>query len=404
MSSTPSDPQGLDLATLASLPKVCLHDHLDGGLQAKTLLELAQEANYQLPASSAQELEEWFRQAADSGSLATYLQAFEHPVALMQTEANLRRVAREHVLALAADGVIYGEVRWAPELHTRQGLSQGQALEAVAQGLMDGMEQVAQAGGRILVNQILCALRHRDQALETVKTALAYRSLGVVGFDLAGPEDGHPVSSCQQALDLAAEHFLPVTLHAGEAGGLPSIRQALLEGRALRLGHGVRITEDMSFRPLGELDPEGILLPGADPSQEILQLGEVAEAVKNRRIVLEVCPSSNLQTGAAQRLEGLGKGSAFEPARTYAEHPVGLLLRAGFAVSINPDNRLMSATSMTREFRELAEHQGFGLADFFEVTSNALLGAFCSHDDRQALLGQVQAAYGQLLFPGRQEA
>lgn len=381
---------------LQSLPKVCLHDHLDGGLLPETIIELAQEIGHQLPVQEPQALADWFNQAADSRSLERYLETFEHTVAVMQTTDNLRRVATEHVLTLAADGVVYGEVRWAPELHLRQGLTMAQAVEAVADGLMDGMEQVAHAGGRILVNQILCAMRHQNNSLEVVKTALAYRPLGVVGFDLAGPEDGFSAADHAEALELAARHFLPVTLHAGEAYGLESIRDALVAGRALRLGHGVRVTEDITVRTLGEIDPDGQFMPGADPEQRILQLGEVAEWVKNRRITLETCPCSNLQTDAAEHMERVGLGLGFEPARSHEEHPVALLLQAGFAVTINPDNRLMSATSMTREFAELALYHGFGLTEFFEVTLNAINGAFCSQDEKQALLRSIQVVYGQL--------
>lgn len=388
--STPS------ITWLQSLPKVCLHDHLDGGLLPETIIELAQEIGHELPAQEPRALADWFKQAADSRSLERYLETFEHTVAVMQTAENLRRVATEHVLTLAADGVVYGEVRWAPELHLRQGLSMAQAVEAVADGLMDGMEQVGQAGGRILVNQILCAMRHQGNSLEVVRTALAYRPLGVVGFDLAGPEDGFSAADHTEALDLAARHFLPVTLHAGEAYGLDSIRDALVAGRALRLGHGVRITEDMTARTLAEVDPHGQLMPDADPEQSILQLGEVAEWVKNRRTTLETCPCSNLQTDAAEQVDRVGRGLDFEPARSYAEHPVALLLHAGFAVTINPDNRLMSATSMTREFAELARYHGFGLPEFFEVTLNAINGAFCSHDEKQALVRSVQMVYSQL--------
>ncbi|ORC15398.1 adenosine deaminase [Rothia nasimurium] len=385
-----------DTDWIQNLPKVCLHDHLDGGLRPETLIELAGGAGHELPTTDPVELAGWIRAAAHSGSLARYLETFEHTVAVMQTAANLRRVAREHVLTLAADGVIYGEVRWAPELHTRQGLTLAQAVEAVAEGLMDGMEEIARVGGRILVNQILCAMRQNQNSSRVVAAALNYRALGVVGFDLAGPEDGYPAADHSKALDLAAANFLPVTLHAGEAHGLASIREALVVGRAQRLGHGVRITEDITARTVAELDPAGDLLPGADRDQTVLQLGEVAEHIKNRRVILETCPCSNLQTGAAQKAKHVGAGLPFEPARTVAEHPVALLLRAGFAVTVNPDNRLMSSTSMTHEFTELAEHQGFGPADFFELTLNAVNGAFCSFDEKQALAQSVQVAYAQL--------
>lgn len=386
----------IDPQLLQRLPKVCLHDHLDGGLRPETLIELAAVSGHQLPATEPTELANWFKQAADSRSLVRYLETFEHTLAVMQTEENLRRVAREHVLTLADDGVIYGEVRWAPEMHLRQGLTMDQAVEAVIDGLLDGMQEVAQAGGHIIVNQILCAMRQNRVSTQVVETALRYRRAGVVGFDLAGPEDGHPAAEHAEALELAAAHFLPVTLHAGEAFGLESIRDALVVGRAERLGHGVRLTEDITARTLAEVDPTGNLLPGADGDQVVLQLGEVAEHVKNRRITLETCPCSNLQTDAAQKVETVGQGLPFEPARTLQEHPVALLMRAGFAVTVNPDNRLMSATSMTREFTELAHAHGFGLPDFFEVTLNAVNGAFCSFDEKQALAQNLHGAYAQL--------
>lgn len=393
MTSTPT-PQ--NLTWIQKLPKVCLHDHLDGSLQPETLIDLAAQVGHPLPSTDPKELATWFKEAANSRSLATYLRTFEHTTAVLQTPENLRRVAREHVITLAADGVIYGEVRWAPELHTAGGLTMQEALDAVTEGLMDGMEHIASLGGRILVQQILCAMRHSNQADAVVELALANRQVGVVGFDLAGAEDGYPASSNQSALDTAAEHFLPVTLHAGEAYGLASIRDALLKGRALRLGHGVRITEDITARTLAELDPEGTLMPGADRTQTVLQLGEIAQWVKDRRITLEVCPCSNLQTDAAERADRVGQGLPFEPARTHAEHPISLLHRAGFAVTVNPDNRLMSSTSMTREYVELARNAGYGLSDFFELTVNAISGAFCSQDDKQALLDSVQAAYTQI--------
>ncbi|WP_421084426.1 adenosine deaminase [Rothia nasimurium] len=391
-----------NLTWIQQLPKVCLHDHLDGGLMPETLIELAAQVGHTLPSTDPQELAAWFKEAADSRSLERYLETFEHTVAVLQTAENLRRVARDHVLTLAADGIIYGEVRWAPELHTREGLTYGQAVEAVADGFMDGMEEVGRAGGRILVNQILCAMRQNQNSVEVVKTALNYRNLGVVGFDLAGPEEGFPASQHAEALNLAAANFLPVTLHAGEAYGLESIQEALVTGRALRLGHGVRITEDITVRTLAELDPQGELMPGADPNQTVLQLGATAEWVKNRRIVLETCPCSNLQTDAAEKAGNVGHHRPFEPAREHADHPAALLLQAGFAVTINPDNRLMSATSMSREFAELAHHHGFGLPDFFEVTYNAINGAFCSHDEKQALIQSVQTVYAQLALQEQQ--
>ncbi|GGH62684.1 adenosine deaminase [Rothia aerolata] len=392
-----------DFSWIQRLPKVSLHDHLDGGLQPATVVEIAGEIGHKLPADSAEELAAWFAEAADSRSLEKYLETFEHTLAVMQRAEDLRRVAREHVLTLAGDGVVYGEVRWAPEQHTAAGLTMEQAIEAVADGLHDGMEFIAHNGGRVLVNQIICAMRQNDRSLEVAQLAVKYRRIGVVGFDLAGPEDGFPASKHRAALDYVAEHFLPVTLHAGEAAGLESIRSALLDGRALRLGHGVRITEDFRYTTVGEIDPEGKLMPGADPAQPILQLGEAASWVKDRRITLEVCPHSNLQTDAAYAVSE-GKPSTEEWARTYEQHPVAALREAGFSVAISPDNRLMSSTSITREFADLAKNFGYGAADFFELTVNAVEGAFVSMEEKQMLLRSIQGPYTQAIEAEAQAA
>lgn len=385
-----------DFSWIQSLPKVCLHDHLDGGVQTQTMIEIAQEIGHELPRDNAADLQKWFEEAANSRSLANYLKTFEHTIAVMQRPQDLRRVAHEHVLTLAADGVVYGEVRWAPEQHTNAGLSMEEAIEAVTDGLLAGMEEVAQSGGRVLVNQILCAMRQNDRSLEVAQLAVKYRRIGVAGFDLAGPEDGFSPANHRPALEYLAQNFMPVTLHAGEAAGIDSIRSALLDGRALRLGHGVRITEDFIYTTVGEVDPSGNLMLGADPSQQILQLGQIASWVKDRRITLEVCPCSNLQTDAAYAVRE-GAAHPTEWAASIAEHPVALLRDAGFSVALGPDNRLMSGTSMSREFMELAKAHSYGPQEFFELTMNAIEGAFVTMDEKQFLARSVQGPYMQLM-------
>lgn len=384
-----------EFSWIQSLPKVCLHDHLDGGLQPATMLEIAAEIGYELPAQDPASLQDWFEQAANSHSLERYLETFSHTLALMQRPQDLRRVAYEHVLTLAADGVVYGEVRWAPELHTRQGLTLQEAFDAVEEGLMEGMEYVAERGGRLLVQQILSGMRQNQRTLEVAQLAVANRQRGVAGFDLAGPEKGYSCAEHREALDYAAAHFLPVTLHAGEADGLESIRSALFEGRALRLGHGVSITDDFT-------------LLGAEESglgQEVLRLGALSAWVKDRRITLEVCPCSNLQTDAAQAASEIGRSvPSCTPARILDEHPVALLQAAGFAVTINPDNRLMSATSMTREFSLLAQTFGYGPTDFFELTVNAIEGAFLPLEEKQLLMRSIQGPYAALITAADQDA
>lgn len=338
---------------IAALPKVVLHDHLDGGLRPATVLELAAKIGYPLPAQDPQALGEWFVSAADSGSLPRYLETFDHTVAVLQTAEALERVAREAVLDLAADGVVYTEQRWAPEQHLAGTLDLQQAVEAVGRGLAAGEAEAGAQGRRIVARQLVTAMRHADRGVEIAELALANRGRhGVVGFDIAGAELGFPPSRHVDAFDVLSEAFFPVTVHAGEADGVASIADALHAGRALRLGHGVRIIEDVQ---------------GED-------LGLVATWVRDRRVPLEVCPTSNVQTGAATSV---------------AEHPVSRLRDLGFTVTINTDNRLMSGTSMTREMQRLVGEAGWTLDDLLAATLAAAWNAFIPFDQRQDLVAGV---------------
>lgn len=353
-----------DGTDIRALPKVLLHDHLDGGLRPATIIELADELDIDLPESTPDRLAAWFADAADSGSLPAYLQTFEITTAVMQTAQALRRVAREAVLDLAADGVIYAEIRWAPEQHLRRGLSLDDAVEAVAEGLAQGVADVAERGGEIRVQQLLCAMRQLDRSDEIAELALRHRAHiagGVCGFDLAGPEDGFPPADHLDAFDRCAEEWLPVTCHAGEDAGLASIESALLDGRALRLGHGVHLADDL------ELEDE-------DDEGAYVTLGRLAQWVRDRGIALEVCPSSNLQTGD---WESLG------------EHPFDLFHQLGFNVTVSTDNRLMSATSTSLELARLADEFGYDLDDLEVFQSNAADAAFLPLEDRDELLDRI---------------
>lgn len=352
------------MVDLKSLPKVSLHDHLDGGLRPQTIIELAAEAGHELPHSDAQELRAWFRSGADTGSLESYLEGFEHTVAVMQTHDALVRVAREFVEDLAEDGVVYGEVRWAPEQHLSSGLTLDEAVEAVQEGLEEGMDLVDEAGGYIEVAQVLSALRHADRAAEIAQLAVRHRDNGVVGFDIAGPEDGFLPSRFTEAFTFLAENNFPATVHAGEAAGLLSIQDALVHGRAQRLGHGVRIAEDI------HLDVEEV--DGNDVGT--LTLGDLAQWVRDRQIPLELCPTSNLQTGAIAQW-----------GTTMAEHPVDLLHQLGFNVTVNTDNRLMSGVTLTGEFGQLIETFGYGLDTILEFTLNAVHASFLPLEAREQL-------------------
>ena len=354
----------IPVVDLKSLPKVSLHDHLDGGLRPETIIALAAEVGHSLPATEPEELREWFMNAADSGSLERYLDTFEHTVAVMQTHDSLVRVAREFVEDLAEDGVVYGEVRWAPEQHLTAGLSLDEAVEAVQLGFEEGMDAVDEAGGYIEVGQIITAMRHADRGAEIAQLAVRHRDNGVVGFDLAGAEDGFLPSRFAEAFTYLAENNFPATVHAGEGAGLDSIQDALVHGRALRLGHGVRIAEDIHLDVQEE--------DGNDVGT--LTLGDLAQWVRDRQIPLELCPSSNLQTGAI---------AAF--GTTLAEHPIDLLFQLGFNVTVNTDNRLMSGATLTGEFGQLVETFGYGLDTVLEMTLNAVHATFLPMEAREQL-------------------
>jgi adenosine deaminase len=375
---------------LKGLPKVSLHDHLDGGLRPATIIELAESVGHTLPSTDPVALGEWFRESADSGSLVRYLETFDHTIAVMQTKEGLFRVAKEFVEDLADDGVVYGEVRWAPEQHLQQGLSLDEVVEAVQAGLEAGVDTVADSGRDIQVGQLITAMRHADRAQEIAELAVRHRYKGAVGFDIAGAEDGFPASRFKDAFTYLAEHHFPATVHAGEAAGLESIQSALVDGRALRLGHGVRIAEDIAVE-FEEDDGTAGMGPGADGGDDaddnigLVTLGELAGWVRDRGIALEICPSSNLQTGA---VAGFGEG--------IESHPLDMLYQLGFNVTINTDNRLMSGVTLTDEFELLVETFDYDLDDLLELTLNAAEAAFLPLEEKEALVEYINEAYSDL--------
>jgi adenosine deaminase len=349
--------------SVAAAPKALLHDHLDGGLRPQTVVELAAEAGHTLPTTDPGELAAWFRTAAHSGSLERYLRTFAHTVAILQTRPALVRAATECVLDLAADGVVYAEVRYAPEQHLEAGLHLDEVVEAVAEGLRAGEQQAARQGRPIRVGVLLTAMRHAARSLEIAELALRHRADGVLGFDIAGAEAGYPPSRHLDAFELLRRANFSFTIHAGEAFGLPSIWEALQVCGAARLGHGLRIVDDI--RVLGGRDAHG--RPAA-------RLGTLAAWVRDRRVPLEMCPSSNVQTGVAASV---------------AEHPVTLLKDLGFRVTVNTDNRLLSGSSLGRELLLLVEQAGWTLADLHRVTVSAVKSSFLPYDERVALLADV---------------
>ena len=345
----------LSESEIRPLPKVLLHDHLDGGLRPATVAELAAETGYgDLPESDPLALGAWFRAAADSGSLDRYLETFRHTVGVMQTPEALARVAAECAQDLAADGVVYAEIRFAPELHVERGLSLSQVVDAVLDGFREGERA---CGGRIRVGTLLTAMRTAAQSRQIADLVVEYRHRGVVGFDIAGREAGYPPTRHLDSFEFLRRENAHFTIHAGEAFGLPSIWEAIQWCGADRLGHGVRIVDDVERRDDGTY-----------------RLGPLAAYVRDRRIPLELCPTSNVMTGAAKSI---------------ADHPIGVLAALKFRVTINTDNRLMSDTSMTKEMAQVSEAFGWGLDEMRWLTVNAMKSAFIPFDERLALINDV---------------
>ena len=339
------------------VPKALLHDHLDGGLRPETIIEIAQQIGYKkLPTDDPKKLADWFEESCNSHSLVRYLETFSHTIAVMQSKEAIIRVSRECAIDLARDGVVYAEVRGAPELFTEQGLTLDQVVEATLEGYKQGMAEAASEGNKIRVESLLCGMRQNNRSQETAAAVVKYRNKGVVGFDIAGPEDGFPPTNQLETFEYLRKENAHFTIHAGEAYGLPSIWEAIQICGAERLGHGVRIIDDIDFT-------------GDKP-----KLGPLASYVRDRRIPLELCPTSNLQTGAA---------------KTYSEHPIGMLAKLRFRVTLNTDNRLMSRTSMSNEMSECVKSFGWKFADLQRVTVNALKSSFIPFEERLEIIERV---------------
>jgi adenosine deaminase len=351
----------LSLETLRAAPKVLLHDHLDGGLRPATIIDLARDQKYRgLPTTDPGELARWFHASAASGSLSLYLRGFAHTIAVMQTVDAIERVAYECGEDLARDGIIYAEIRYAPVFSRQGGLNLEQVVEAVVRGF-------ERAEGRypITLRQIICAMRDRTDSLEMAELAIAFRERGVVGFDIAGEEAGHPPKAHLEAFQLCRRENFSITIHAGEAFGPPSIWQALQYCGAHRIGHGVRLIEDMAI-----------------VDQAVVKLGPLAAYMKDKRIPLELCPSSNVDTGAVPSLE---------------DHPIRQFMEQRFRVTVNTDNRLMSDVTLSEEFRRLSGAFALTLDDVEKLTLNAMKSAFIGYDDRLAhIYGRIKPGFAKL--------
>lgn len=332
------------------IPKVLLHEHLDGGLRPQTIIELARDHDYRgLPTEDATELADWFHRGAQRGNLPEYLEGFAHTVGVMQSREALERVAFEFIEDMARDGVIYAEVRFAPVFHTGLGLTQDEVVETVIAGLTRGGKEYGVEWGLII-----CAMRDRTDSLEAAELAIRWRDEGVVGFDLAGGEAGHPPKKHLPAFEAIRRANFHITIHAGEAFGLESIWQALQWCGAHRLGHGTRLRNDIEVAEDGSM-----------------KIGQLAQYILDRRIPIEMCLLSNLHTGATPTLE---------------EHPFALFHKVGFRVCLNTDDRLMSDTSMTKELQTATALFNLDLVDLEKVTMNAMKSAFAPHHKRVEII------------------
>jgi adenosine deaminase len=347
-----------DLATIVRAPKALLHDHLDGGLRPATVIDLASEFGYDgLPTTDVDDLAAWFRRGADRKSLELYLETFTHTVGVLQERDAIIRVAAECAEDLAADGVVYAEVRYAPELSTERGLTLDEVVDANLEGFKLGAAKAEEAGHPIVMKMLVTAMRQAARSVEVAACAVRWRDAGVVGFDVAGPEKGYPPTRYLDAFEYIRHENFHITIHAGESFGLPSIWEAVQFAGAERLGHGVRIVDDITVLPDGSVE-----------------LGRLAAFVRDRRIPLEMCPTSNVHTGAAGSIR---------------EHPFDLLRRLRYRVTLNTDNRLMSGVTLSSEFAAIDAAFGIGLGEMEWLTINALKSAFAPFDERLRLINEV---------------
>ena len=360
----------LTLDTIRQAPKALLHDHLDGGLRPATVIDLAREHGYdRLPTTDVDDLAAWFRRGADRKSLELYLETFEHTVGVLQDRDAIVRAAAECAEDLAADGVVYAEVRYAPELSTEKGLTLDEVVEANLEGFRLGSVAAAAAGHPIVMKVIVTAMRQAARSVEVAECAIRWRDAGVVGFDIAGPEAGYRPTRHLEAFDKVRQENFHITIHAGEGFGLPSIWEALQFCGAERLGHGVRIVDDIESLPDGSYS-----------------LGRLAAFVRDRRVPLEMCPTSNVHSGAAASI---------------ADHPFDLLRRLRFRVTVNTDNRLMSNVSVSSELKVLDETFGLGLGEMEWLTINGMKSAFAPFDERLRIINErIKPRYAMLRAAG----
>jgi adenosine deaminase len=342
-----------DRSVLRRLPKAELHCHLDGSVRPETLLELGREHRVPMPADNVDALRD-FMIVRDARDLEDYLTRFDITLSVMQTADALDRIAYELAEDAAAEGVRYIEMRYSPVLNTRHDLSLGEAVEAPLRGI-----ERARRDHGIVARLIICALRNLSPgiSLELARLAVAYKGEGVVGFDLAGGERGHPASAHALAFAYAQEHGLRCTCHAGEGAGADSVREAVHTCRAHRIGHATRLIEDAAL----------------------------TDFVNDQRIALEICLTSNVQTRAAA---------------SYETHPLRQYYDAGLNVVLNTDNRLMSGTTLTDEYVHAAEQLGFSFDELATIAMNGFESAFLPPEERATLVAAATADIAALKGSG----
>ncbi len=323
-------------------------------MRPQTIIELAKDRGITLPSYDKDELKEWFIQGCVKKSLSLYLETFRYTTLVMQDKEALFRVAREEILDLAKENVVYAEIRFAPMLHINMGLNLEEVVTTVLRGLEAGRKETGVEYGLIL-----CAMRNESPtvSLEIAELAIAFSDRGVVGFDLAGDECGHPAKKHIEAFNYIKSKNFNITIHAGEAFGLESIWQAIQICHADRIGHGTRLIEDMTIE-----------------NGEIIKMGSLANYVEDKRIPLEMCLTSNVGTGAVQ---------------SYEDHPFPIFFKNHFRVFLCSDNRLMSNTNLTKEMTIAVEKYGLGLNDLEKITINAMKSAFIHHNDKLRLIYSV---------------
>jgi len=341
------------LEELQALPKTDLHCHLDGSLRVSTLIELAKTRDVSLPTTNDEELRDWITRGARKGSLAAYLESFDLTLSVMQEREDIARIATELCEDAWADGVWYLEVRFSPVLHQKRGLSLVKVMNAVLDGLKEGRRRTG-----IETGVIVCGIRSIDPttSLRLAELSISYKGHGMVGFDLAGQEDSYPARDHAEAFYLIRSNNIPCTVHAGEAWGPASIRQALHDLNAHRIGHGTRLVED----------------------------GDLLNYVNDHRIPLECCLSSNVHVGASESLE---------------QHPIKFYFDQGLRVTVNTDNRLISDTTVTNELALAQQHLGFTKGEINDLIIMGFKSAFLPYRERRQLLAKVLHALDKPIIP-----